>query len=272
VRLPPLPSPRRRFGQNFLVDRTAVARIVDRLDPVAGEPVVEIGPGRGALTEALLDRFGRLTAIEIDRDLADHLATRHGAELTLIREDALTLDLARLARDGGSPTGRIVVVGNLPYNISKPIASRLVRYRDCISQAVLMFQSEVAQRLTATVGSRAYGPLTVLTGWAYRIESCFELGPSAFLPRPKVRSTVTRWQPHEIDREPEEERQLRACLRTCFATRRKTLRNNLKAGLGEAARVEELLERAELDGEVRAETLALDEFLRLAALWPAARS
>src|SRR5262245_31299105 len=158
------PRPRRRFGQNFLVDARAVRRIVDALAPRPDETVVEIGPGRGALTEELLARVPRLTAIELDRDLAALLSARFGPErLVLLSRDVLDVGLAEL-----SPP--LAVVGNLPYNVSKPVAMKLVGERAAIDRAVLMFQREVAERLLATPGTPAYGPLTVLSGLAFRIE------------------------------------------------------------------------------------------------------
>ncbi len=266
--------PRRRFGQNFLVDAAAVERIVESLDVHPGEVVVEIGPGRGILTRALLARRVLVSAVEIDRDLADALERELGGSgLDLHVGDALDLpwnDIPALTRH--VTRGRVAVVGNLPYNISKPIAMRMIDAREAVSRAVLMFQSEVADRLTASPGGRDYGPLTVLAGRTYRIERAFELGPGSFRPRPKVRSTVTRWVPRDDPPSDAEIRALRACLRACFASRRKTLSNNLRAALAcDDRAAAAMLASAGLDPGARAESVAPDGFLRLAGLWPRER-
>ena len=255
--------PRKRFGQNFLVDPAAIRRIRDALAPSPGETVLEIGPGRAALTAALLEVMPRITVVEIDRDLADALRARFPAErLRVVEGDVLETSWSAW----GAP---VVLVGNLPYNISKPVAMRLVEERARIDRAVLTFQREVAHRLTATPGTGAYGPLTVLAGRAFRIERLFDLPAGAFRPRPKVVSTVTRWLPLPAASLPDGlVRPLREALRACFAHRRKTLLTNLRDALpgGEAA-ARELLARAEIDGRLRAEAIPPDGFVRLAGLW-----
>jgi 16S rRNA (adenine1518-N6/adenine1519-N6)-dimethyltransferase len=264
--------PRRRFGQNFLVDRAAASRIVDSLAPGADEPVFEIGPGRGALTEALLQRVDRIAATELDRDLVRLLRARFPAErLVLLEEDVLRLPFSRVAaaldrRD----TTRLVIAGNLPYNISKPVAQKLVSEREQVERAVLTFQREVADRLLANHGSRRYGPLAVMTGRCFRIEKIFDLRPGAFRPRPRVVSTVTRWTRREgPPLLPEQENRLRRCLSAAFAHRRQTLLKNLRRVLpGGEAGAREILDSAGLDGSLRAEAVSPEGFERLAAAWP----
>jgi 16S rRNA (adenine1518-N6/adenine1519-N6)-dimethyltransferase len=246
--------PRKRFGQHFLVDPAAIRRIVAALGPAHGPPVVEIGPGRGALTGPLLEAFGRLAAIEIDRDLAAQLRARFPAtSLTVLQADVLEVPLDELA---GEP---VRLVGNLPYNVSKPVADKVVRERANVAAAVLMFQREVAERLTAVPGTRAFGPLTVLVGEAFSVERLFDLGPGAFRPAPEVSSTVTRWtrRPEAFSSVTEEG--LRAALRAGFAHRRRTLRNNVPP---------ELLDLAGIDGGLRAEALPPAAWQRLARVWP----
>jgi 16S rRNA (adenine1518-N6/adenine1519-N6)-dimethyltransferase len=252
----------RRLGQNFLIDGTAVARIVEALAPLPGEAVLEIGPGRGALTGALIEAAGRITAVEIDEALSSALTRRFGEQqLSLIRQDILQVDLAGLRGD-------LVIAGNLPYNISKPVAMKMIAERERIDRAVLMFQKEVADRLSAEVGSRSYGPLTVLAGEAYLVTRLFDLPPDAFRPRPKVTSTVTHWQPRRDGMlDGKLEKGLRACLASSFARRRQTLRNNLRAALGSAQAADDLLDAAELDGSLRAEAVPPAGFLRMARLW-----
>lgn len=265
-------SPRRRFAQNFLIDRRACRRIVDALDPQADDIVLEIGPGRGALTAELLNRVAPVAAVEVDRDLCEWLTRRFTADrLRLFQEDVLHMDLREVApRLGGTSLTRVAIVGNLPYNISKPLAMKFVTERAHVDRAVLMFQREVAERITARHGSRRYGAMSVLVGEAYRVEALFDLPAVAFRPRPKVISTVTRWQP----RPPEHlsrvaERALRGCLAASFAHRRRTLFNNLRAALPGGERdARDLLERAAVDGKLRPEAVSPREFRQLAALWP----
>lgn len=261
---------RRRFGQNFLVDPRAVERILSLLDPRPGQRLLEIGPGRGALTARLIERAGTIAAVELDRDLARTLRQRFDDDaLWLIEGDVLDLE-ARAVLDGlGAGHGeRLTVVGNLPYNISKPVAQKLLEWRRDVSRAVLMFQREVALRLTAGPGSRDYGPLGVLAGLCYGIECRFDLPPRAFRPVPKVVSTVTEWRPREQPLSPAREAAVRAVLATAFRHRRRTLHNNLRETLGDERTVAELLARAEVDGSLRAEALPPKVFLRLADAWP----
>ena len=261
-----LPRPaRRRFGQNFLVSRAAIARIVDALDPRHGESVVEIGPGRGALTAALLERVPLVTAVEIDRDLAASLSARFPAErLRVIEADVLEV----WASLGVRPP--LVVAGNLPYNISKPVAMRLIAGRAEISRAVLMFQREVADRLTAVPGTPAYGPLSVLASRAFSIERLFTLPPGAFRPSPAVTSAVTRWTPRGADLLPAElEPALKAALKASFARRRQTILRNLRSALpGGEEQARALLGEAGIEPGLRAEALPGEAFMALAGSWP----
>jgi 16S rRNA (adenine1518-N6/adenine1519-N6)-dimethyltransferase len=258
------------LGQHFLIDRGAIRRIVTALALRSGEPVLEIGPGKGALTGELVRAAGRIAAVEIDPMLALRLRQQFDAErLFLFEQDVLRLDLAAVL-DALGTTGdaRLVLAGNLPYRISKPVAQMLIRNRQRIDRAVLMFQQEVARRMTAAPGGRNYGPLSILLGLTYRIEMLFDLPPRAFSPRPGVVSTVTRWR-KRVQRQltREDERRLRTVLAGCFARRRRTLRNNLRAVFGDEQRVARVLAAAGIDGGLRAEAVPPDGFLRLAALW-----
>ncbi len=260
-----LPRARRRFGQNFLTDKNAIRRVGAALAPGASENVLEIGPGRGALTDLLLNGVPRISAIEIDRDLCALLRSRYPEDrLRLIEKDVLDVAFCDLAQ-----AGPLVIAGNLPYNISKPVAMKLVLERESVSRAVLMFQREVAQRLTAAPGTGAYGPLTVLAGRAYRIERLFDLSPGAFEPSPKVVSTVTLWTPREKDALPPSlVVPLMTVLRAAFARRRQTLQKNLRVALnGDDSATLSLLTHAGLDGRLRAEAIPPDGFVALAGLW-----
>ncbi len=266
----PLP-PLKRWGQHFLEDRAVLARIVAALDLREDEALVEIGPGRGALTAPLLEAAGRLVAVEIDRGLAARLRDRFAdGRLVVVEEDVLRFDLSRVAPLLEVPDGTpVVVAGNLPYNVSKPVAMRLVGERLRVARAVLMFQREVANRLVASPGSKDYAPLTVLAGLAYAIERLFDVPPGAFRPRPEVDSTVTRWRTRGEEVLPRAlEPALRAALSAAFARRRGTLRSNLRAARG-SEEAERLLAEAGLDPGARAETVPPEGFLRLARVWGA---
>ena len=219
----PTPRAKKALGQHFLIDRGAVQRIVEALEPLAGEAVLEIGPGHGVLTGPLIDAAGKIAAVELDDALAATLRTQHDpSRLILFTGDVLRLDLAEALSSLGAADGRrLAVAGNLPYNISKRVAQKLIGERRHIDRAVLMFQREVAIRLTADPGGRSYGPLSVLANLTYDVDRLFDLPPRAFTPRPRVVSSVTRWRRRSGPAlEPEREWRLRAVLAVCFARRR----------------------------------------------------
>jgi 16S rRNA (adenine1518-N6/adenine1519-N6)-dimethyltransferase len=244
---------KRSLGQNFLQDEAIVERIVDALELRAGESVIEIGPGRGALTRKLLERNVSVTAIEFDRDMIAYLKRQFGNSLQLVEKDVLEVDF------DGLITGKAKLVGNLPYNISTPILQRLIDQRSLFSTLVLMFQREVVERITAVPGTRERGYLTVLVEAAFHVERLFDVPAAAFAPMPKVWSAVTRLTPKHsaIEDYP----LFRSIISVAFSQKRKTILNTLKPHFDNAA---SLLERAEIDPNCRAETLHLDEGLRLA--------
>jgi 16S rRNA (adenine1518-N6/adenine1519-N6)-dimethyltransferase len=264
---------RKRFGQHFL-EPAWVTKVVAAFAPAPDADVVEIGPGRGALTLPLAARVGRLLAVEVDRDLAAALEARHLTNLTVITADVLEVDLAealaewRAARPDPKPPVR--VIGNLPYNISSPILFRLLDLgrRGHIADATLMLQAEVADRLVARPGAGEYGVLTVLTALQASVTRVLDLPPGAFRPMPKVRSAVVtltfRPSPVAIG---DPERFIRL-VRGLFTQRRKVLTNALRPlvepdGLEAAA----VVAAAGLDGRRRPETLQLAELSALAAAW-----
>jgi len=266
-----VPPARKRFGQHFLSDRSAVRRIVEILDPHPSDPVLEIGPGRGALTEALLDSRARVVGVEFDRDLASHLRRRFSvAGLVVVEGDILTESFERIATDLDLDVKeRFLVAGNLPYNISKPVATKMVEERGRVRRAVLMFQREVAERICAGPGSRSYAPLTVLVRQAYRVRIAFHLPPGAFRPRPAVTSTVTEWIPVEAPIDDEALMRLRACLAACFSARRKTLRNNLRGiAPGGESQVRAILQEAGIDPGSRPEQVPPEKYVRLSGAFP----
>ena len=245
---------RKRFGQNFLADPHYVDRIVAAIGPAAGDRVVEIGPGLGALTASLIACAGRITAIEIDRDLAARLRERFGADqLTLVEGDALEFDFSRLGGD-------LRVVGNLPYNISSPLLFHLVRYADRLRDLHVMLRKEVVDRMSAAPGTPDYGRLSVMLQAKLAVERLFIVPPGAFRPAPKVDSAVARLRPLR-ERAPaiNDETLFARIVAAAFSQRRKTLRNAL-AGLCDAA----MLQQADIDPGARGETLAVADFVRLA--------
>ncbi|HET6416962.1 MAG TPA: 16S rRNA (adenine(1518)-N(6)/adenine(1519)-N(6))-dimethyltransferase RsmA [Polyangiales bacterium] len=257
--------PKRSFSQNFLIQPAAVAQIADAA-AAFGTEVVELGPGLGALTQALLARGCRVLAVELDRDMVAVLHAELGEEPNLkIRQgDAADVDLTEHSRVCGS---KLVVTGNLPYQATGAIIRRVVAEREVLSGAVLMVQREVRDRLVAEPASKAYGALTVFTRAAFEVETVCRLRPGSFYPAPKVESAVVRLIPRATPLA-EETESFRMLVRAAFQQRRKTLRNALRA-LGDADRADQALETAGIDPARRGETLSIQEFSILAAAWEA---
>jgi 16S rRNA (adenine1518-N6/adenine1519-N6)-dimethyltransferase len=250
--------PRKRFGQHFLHDPSVIDRIVSAVSPRSGDHVVEIGPGRGALTRALLESGGNtLDAIEIDRDLVPRLRAEFAAEprFTVHEADALDFDFAALARQRG---GRLRIVGNLPYNISTPLLFHLLESSAAIDDMHVMLQREVVARIAASPGNGDYGRLTIMLAPWVIAESLFEVGPGAFRPPPKVWSAVVRLS---VRREPAfaVSPHFAAVVASAFSHRRKTIRNALR-GVVSADQIE----ACNVDPGARPETLPPEAFNRLA--------
>ena len=245
---------RKRFGQNFLVDRHYIDRIIASIDPQPGDNVVEIGPGLGALTVPLLERLGHLAVIEIDRDLAAKLVAQYPpARLTLHEADALTFDFAALGP-------QLRVIGNLPYNISTPILFHLAQFETTLKDLTVMLQREVVQRMAAAPGTPEYGRLSVMLQARFRVERLFTVPAGAFRPAPKVESAVTRLAPlRETRPHVADEGLFAAIVAAAFGQRRKTLRNALRSFAGEGE-----LEQAGISPGARGETLSVADFVRLA--------
>lgn len=246
---------RKRFGQHFLHDEAVVDRILDSLDLESGLTVIEIGPGRGALTVPLLQRLPALHVIEIDRDLAADLQARYGADgrLTVHCVDALKFDFC------GAASGRLLVVGNLPYNISTPLLFHLLDHLQCIAQMVFMLQREVARRLCAEPGGRDYGRLSVMIQSRCAVQSLFNVPPGAFTPPPRVESSVVRLTPAAAIPAIVDRGVFDSIVRTAFSHRRKTLRNALKGVIDEA-----LLAELGIPAQNRPEDLPVSAYAALA--------
>ncbi|MGH8308269.1 MAG: 16S rRNA (adenine(1518)-N(6)/adenine(1519)-N(6))-dimethyltransferase RsmA [Steroidobacteraceae bacterium] len=248
---------RKRFGQHFLHDPGIIERIVRAIAPRRGDRLVEIGPGRGALTGALLDAAGALDAIEVDRGLASELRERFAGVpgFSLHEADALEFDFGALASRG---SGRLRVVGNLPYNISTPLLFRLLGTSACFEDLHVMLQKEVVDRMVARPGTAEYGRLTVMLAPWVRIERLFDVGPGAFQPPPRVWSAVVRLT---VRREPAfaVDARFGAIVAAAFSKRRKTLRNALRGHVEEHAMC-----AAGIDPGARPETLTPEQFGALA--------
>lgn len=247
---PPL---RKRFGQHFLVDEAVIDRIFRALDLAEDDRVVEIGPGRGALTSGLLAHAGGVTAIEIDRDLAGRLAARF-PELDLVIADALRVDFAELLARM-PPRRRTRLVGNLPYNVATPLLGRLFPLR-AVTDMHVMLQREVGDRLAAVPGTGTYGRLTVLAQYHCMVDKLFDVVPASFRPHPKVHSTFIRLAPR-AERMPCDVGILAEVVRRAFSQRRKMLGNAL-------ASLEPDWEALGLEPRRRAEELDVASYVALA--------
>ncbi|MFY9853542.1 MAG: 16S rRNA (adenine(1518)-N(6)/adenine(1519)-N(6))-dimethyltransferase RsmA [Terracidiphilus sp.] len=252
-----------KLGQNFLVDDEAVQRIAASIGDLTGRTVVEIGPGGGAITGELAARAAHVLAVELDHELALHLRVNFPQDsVTIVEQDVLQFDFAAASTAAGE---RLLVVGNLPYGITSPILLKLAASHASLDRAVLMVQREVADRVTAEPGSRDYGLLSVTVQIYGPVQRLFSLPPSSFSPPPDVHSTVFRWRfaPRFQELGVDETVFLRF-VRKCFAQKRKTLGNNLRAAGVPPAVIAAGLTQAAIAPQARAEALPIEGF---AALW-----
>jgi 16S rRNA (adenine1518-N6/adenine1519-N6)-dimethyltransferase len=245
---------RKRFGQNFLADPNIIRKIIDAIAPKAGETMVEIGPGLGAMTDPLVERLGHLHVVEIDRDLIARLKERYSPDrLTIHEGDALAFDFASL----GQP---LRVVGNLPYNISTPLLFHLADFASRVNDLTFMLQKEVVMRMVAEPGSADYGRLSVMLQYRFRMGRLFDVPPGAFRPAPKVTSSIVRMMPLPAEQlAARDEALLGRIVAAAFGQRRKTLRNTLRDYLAEADYAE-----LGIDPGLRGERLAVADFVAIA--------
>lgn len=259
-RRPNVPFAKRSFGQNFLSDQSFISQIIANVAPSDGETIIEIGPGRGALTEPILAANAKVIAIELDRDMISPLRAQFALypNFSIVEADALDVDFAELS---GGQTAKLVA--NLPYNISTAILQRLADQRAAFSQLTLMFQREVVERITAPAGSSARGFLTVIVEEAFTVTHLFDVPPNAFRPAPKVWSAVVELTPKPSTiADPVA---FRYIVSIGFAQKRKTIANNLKHLRPDSA---DILKSINIDPGRRAETLTFDEWKRLAETFP----
>jgi len=253
---------KKRLGQHFLHDPGTIARIVQAVSPRPGQRIVEIGPGRGAITLPLLEAAGRIDVVEVDADVIPMLEARCAGrgDLRVHVADALQFDLCALRGTGD----RLRLVGNLPYNVSTPLLFHFVEQLDAIEDMHLMLQKEVVARIAAQPGSRDYGRLTVMLAPKVSVQRLFDIGTGAFSPPPRVVSSFFALRPH---REPPfpvgDPRSYARVVSAAFGQRRKTLRNSLAGVLNARA-----IEAAGVDPGARAQTLTPQQFAALAAQVP----
>jgi 16S rRNA (adenine1518-N6/adenine1519-N6)-dimethyltransferase len=254
------PRPRKRLGQHFLHDPAVINRIVTLIAPQRDDLMIEIGGGPGALTRPLLSALEHLHVVEVDARFAEGLRqlSAYPERLTVHHRDALTLDLGTLVTEDR----KLRIVGNLPYNISTPLLFHFLKFRELVHDMHFMLQKEVVARMTALPGNKSYGRLTVMLSAWTDIDACFDIGPGAFKPPPKVRSTIVRIRPRQERRFPiEDEGQFARIVSKLFSMRRKTLARILR---DEISRDE--IEAAGFDPRARPETLSAAAIARLASL------
>ena len=248
---------KKRFGQHFLHDQGVIQKLVHEINPLATDSMVEIGPGLGALTFPLLEKLDNLNVVEIDRDVIKRLNFKNLANLIIHEQDALNFNFDQLVDTGG-----LRVVGNLPYNISTPLIFHLLESASKIIDMHFMLQNEVVERITATPGSKTYGRLSVMVQYYCETEYLFFVGPESFSPPPKVDSAILRLIPRKIfTTKANCEKNLGNLVAQSFSMRRKTLRNNLKKVIS-AEQIEDL----GIDPNARAETLSINDFVKLSNL------
>lgn len=248
-------SPLKRFGQNYLQDQNIIKKIISEIDPKENELIIEIGPGQGAITQMLLESKAHLTAIEIDKRVIDELKTRF-TDLQLLQSDFLKLNLNQFTDSSGK---KLRIVGNIPYNITSPILFKLFENNIIVSDAVFMVQHEVAKRMTAKMGSKDYGILSVLLEYFGNTKLSFKVSPNVFYPKPSVDSAVVHIYFYNKRDNPEFNLLFRSIVKSAFGNRRKTLKNSLSNGIF----AEVNFGNCSIDLSLRAEQLNVDDFIKL---------
>ena len=249
-------SPLKRFGQNYLQDQNIIKKIISEIDPKENELIIEIGPGQGAITKMLLESKANLTAIEIDKRVIDDLQTRY-IDLQLLQSDFLKLDLNQFT---DSSEKKIRVVGNIPYNITSPILFKLFENNTIVQDAVFMVQYEVAKRMTAKMGSKDYGILSVLLEYFGNTKLAFKVSPNVFYPKPNVDSAVVHINFNDKRNNSEFNLMFKSIVKSAFGNRRKTLKNSLSNGIFAEVNFSD----CGIDLSLRAEQLNVNDFIKLA--------
>lgn len=259
---------KKRFGQNFLVDKSVINLIVDSIQPQVDDLMIEIGPGLGAMTKPLLSRLKKLNVIELDRDIIPKLVNNcvfadveNKHKLVVNESDVLKFDFEKFHENNAPHTGekKLRIVGNLPYNISTPVLFHLLNFRHLIQDMHFMLQKEVVDRIVSTPGNKLYGRLSVMIQTFCNTQALFEVPPYAFEPAPKVDSAILRLQPNaQFEKHIDDFSQYEKIIRQAFSQRRKTLKNTMK----NYCSVEQI-ENAGLAASQRAEELSVVDFINL---------
>jgi len=253
---------RKRFGQNFLEDDGIIRRIVKAISPKVTDNIVEIGPGKGAITAQILTSCPTLNVIELDRDLIPVLLSQFISrypDFKIHQTDALKFDFGTLL---GEPKTPLRIVGNLPYNISTPLIFHLLSYHSNVRDMHFMLQKEVVQRMAAAPNTKAYGRLSIMVQYYCKVDNLFEVPPESFDPQPKVDSAIVRLVPYAEPPHPAKDvKLLSGLVNTAFQQRRKTLRNTLKQMLSSTE-----IESLNIDSSARPENISLLEFVKLSDL------
>jgi 16S rRNA (adenine1518-N6/adenine1519-N6)-dimethyltransferase len=248
---------RKRFGQNFLIDHGIIREIVRSVHPKRDDMIVEIGPGKGAITQLLADACDNLAVIELDRDLVPWLKVKFEKHpnFTLYQADALQFDFAQLIKNDGA----LRIVGNLPYNISTPLIFHLLSYAGQVQDMHFMLQKEVVKRMAAAPGQGAYGRLSIMVQYYCHVEDLFDVPPTSFDPAPKVDSAIVRLVPYnELPHVANNVKTLETLVNIAFQQRRKTLRNALKQLLSQ-----EQMDSLSVDLSLRPEEVSLAEYVAM---------
>jgi 16S rRNA (adenine1518-N6/adenine1519-N6)-dimethyltransferase len=249
-------KPLKRFGQNYLKDVNILKKIVDEVNPKHGDNILEIGPGRGALTDVLLKRIEKISAVEIDNRVIEDLAERF-PQLKIVGGDFLSLDLNEFADENKK---KLRIAGNIPYNLSSPILFKLIEQNELVYDVILMVQYEVAKRITAQKGTKDYGILAVLLNYFAETKFCFKVSPNVFYPKPKVFSAVVHIIFKKSDFTKEEKKIFIKIVKAAFGKRRKILKNSLSNSIFHQFDFSD----SGIDLSLRAEQLDVMDFVTLA--------
>ncbi len=248
-------SPLKRFGQNYLIDKNIIRKIVNEFAPQPNDNVIEIGPGHGSITEELLTRIDKMTAIEIDKRVTENLQKKF-PNLNLITDDFLKIDLAELM---GRNLQKLRIIGNIPFNITSPLVFKLLESHGLVKDCVLMVQYEVAKRFSAKKGTKDYGILSVLLNYFAEVKFCFKVSPNVFRPKPNVYSAVIHLSFNEKLDKSINDMLFINVVKASFGNRRKTLKNSLSNSIFSSCN----FENSGIDLKKRAEDLDISEFLKL---------
>jgi 16S rRNA (adenine1518-N6/adenine1519-N6)-dimethyltransferase len=248
-------KPLKRFGQNYLHDKNIIKKIVGEINPLPDDTILEIGPGKGALTELIYGKTENFIAVEIDTRVIEELQSKFPG-LQLIQKDFLKVDISTIY---DSNKKKLRFIGNIPYNLTSSIIFKAIRNSEMIEDAVLMVQNEVAKRMTAKQGSKDYGILTVLLDYFTDTQVCFKVSPNAFYPKPKVTSAVVHLRFKELSITKEKREMFISIVKACFGNRRKTLKNSLSNSIFKELN----FSNSGIDLSLRAEQLDVKDFLVL---------